>query len=248
MGRTKPGKPRRPRVPRQYTLQELQPPGEGYEEWYRVTAGMNPDQIDDPRVSDEARALMKRLARLGPLYGNKVPKAALYLDDLIDAGQLPIFGDGEEGTLLPLAEAAARFGSTGNIRQSLHDLHALGALLVDTDDEHDIAFIRVVAKRPEEPGQPWRFQGDPDAVTAMTCMPNRIWEELPLEVAGAVAYLRMCRSRLEKPDPEAYSRREGMNGTAHARELFAAALASGAVDEKGCEACPAGHLCTRTED
>jgi hypothetical protein len=247
MGRKKPGKPRRPRVPRQYTLQELQPPGEGYEEWFLVTADMNADQIDDPRVSDEARALMKRLARLGPLYGNKVPKAALYLDELIDTGQLPIFGDGEEGTLMPLAEAAARFGYTADMRQSVHRLHAVGALLVDTDDEHDIAFIRMVAKRPEEPGQPWRFQGDPDAVTAMTCMPNRIWDELPLEVAGAVAYLRMCRSGLEEPDAEAYGQHDGVNGAAHARELFAAALASGAVDEKGCEACPAGHLCTRTE-
>jgi hypothetical protein len=249
MGRKKPGKPRRPRVPRQYTLQELQPPGEGYEEWFRVSAGMNPDQIDDPRVGDEALALMKRLARLGPLYDNEVPKAALYLDDLIDTGQLPIFGDGETGTLMPLGEVAARFGSrSADIRESIHNLHAVGALLVDTDDEHDIAFIRMVAKRPEEPGQPWRFQGDPDAVTAMTCIPNRIWEELSAEVAGAVAYMRTCRSRLEEPDPVAYGRHEGVNGAVHARKLFAAALASGAVDEKGCEACPTGHLCTRTED
>ncbi|AEY94168.1 hypothetical protein SHJG_p1037 (plasmid) [Streptomyces hygroscopicus subsp. jinggangensis 5008] len=196
----------------------------------------------------QALALMERLARLGPLYGNKVPKAALYLDDLIDTGHLPIFGDGEEGTLVSVAEAAARFGSTADVRQSLHNLHAVGALLVDTDDEHDIAFIRLVAKRPEEPGQPWRFQGDSDAVSAMTCMPNRIWAELPLDVAAAVAYLRMCRFGLEEPDPEAYGQREGVNGTAHARELFAAALASGAVDEKGCEACPADHLCTRAED
>lgn len=63
-----------------------------------------------------------------------------------------------------------------------------------------------------------------------------------------MAYLRMCRSGLEEPDPEVYGQREGVNGTAHARELFAAALVSGAVDEKGCEACPAGHLCTRAED
>ncbi|MFC7830906.1 hypothetical protein [Streptomyces sp. NPDC057375] len=247
MGRKKPGKPRRPRVPRQYSLQELQPPGEGYEEWFLVRAGMNLDQIDDPRVDGEALGLMKRLARLGPLYNSKVPKAALYLDDLIDTGRLPIFGDGEEGTLMPLAEAAERFGSTGDLRESIHHLHALGALLIDTDAEHDLAFIRLVAKKPEEPGQPWRFQGDPDAVTAMTCIPNRVWEELPIEVAGTVAYMRTCRSQLERPDPEVYGRHEGVNGTEHAKELFAAALASGAVDEKGCEACPAGHLCTRTE-
>ncbi|MGA5114814.1 hypothetical protein [Streptomyces pseudogriseolus] len=127
-----------------------------------MAAGMNPDQIDDPRVDDHGRALMVRLARLGPLYGSEVPKAALYLDDLIDTGYLSIFCEGEEGTLVPLAEAAARFGTTADVRQSLHNLHAVGALLVDTDDEHDVAFIRLVAKRPEEPGQPWRFQGDPD--------------------------------------------------------------------------------------
>lgn len=249
MGRKKPGKARRPRVPRQYTLQELQPPGEGYEEWIRVTAGMNPDRIDDPRVSDEALALMKRLVRLGPLYGNKVPKAALYLDDLIDTGQLPVFGDGEKGTLLPLAEAAARFGSqNGDLRESLHNLHAAGMLLLDTDNDHDIAVIRVVAQKPGEPGGPWRFQGDPDAVTAKTCIPDGIWEDLPAEIAGAVMYLRMCRSQLQEPDPKKFGQHEGVNGTAHAKKLFAAALESGAVDEKGCEACPAGHLCTRTED
>ncbi|MEV6810243.1 hypothetical protein [Streptomyces sp. NPDC051132] len=247
MGRKKPGKPRRPRVPRQYTLHELQPPGEGYEEWFRVTAGMDPDQIDDPRIGEEALALLKRLARLGPLYDSEVPKAALYLDDLIDTGQLPVFGDGEEGTVVPLAEAAAKFGLSGDIRESIHNLHAAGVLLVDTGGEHNVAFVRLVARRPDEPGQSWRFQGDPDAVTAMTCIPNRVWEELPAEVAGAVAYLRMCRSQLEEPDPEEYGRREEVNGTARARKLFAAALASGAVDEKGCEACPAGHLCTRTE-
>ncbi|MFJ8762048.1 hypothetical protein [Streptomyces cyaneofuscatus] len=38
------------------------------------------------------------------------------------------------------------------------------------------------------------------------------------------------------------------NGGAHTEELFVAAQESGAVDQKGCEACPAGHLCTRTEN
>ncbi|MFF8619239.1 hypothetical protein [Streptomyces sp. NPDC015350] len=214
-----------------------------------MTADMNPDQINDPRVSDEALALMRRLVRLGPLYDNKVPKAALYLDDLIDTGQLPIFGDGEEGTLVPLAEAATRLGSQGgDLRESLHNLHAVGMLLLDTDNEYDIPVIRVVAQKPEKPGSPWRFQGDPYAVTAKTCIPDGIWEELPAEVAGAVMYLRMCRSQLQEPDPNEFGRREEVNGPAHARNLFAEALASGAVDEKGCEACPAGHLCTRTED
>lgn len=248
MGRKKAGKARRPCVPRQYTLQELQPPGEGYAEWIRVTAGMNPDRIDDPRVGDESIALMRRLVRLGPLYGNQVPRAALYLDNLIDTGQLPIFGAGEEGTLVPLAEAAAKLGSRdADPRELLHHLHAMGMLLVDTDNDHDLAVIRIVAQKPRKPGNPWRFEGDPSAVTATTCFPDRIWEELPAEVAWAVVYLRMCRSQLQEPDPEEFGRHEEVNGTAHARRLFAAALESGAVDEKGCDACPAGHLCTRAE-
>ncbi|MFJ1958421.1 hypothetical protein ACIOGT_36140 [Streptomyces microflavus] len=174
---------------------------------------------------------------------------ALYLDDLIDTGQLPIFGYGEEGTLMPLAEAAARFGSQdGDLRESIHSLHAVGMLLLDTDNEHDVAVIRMVAQKPDAPGGPWRFQGDPEAVVAKTCFPDDIWEELPAEVAGAVMYLRMCRSQLQEPDPEEFGEREEVNGAAHANALFAAALKSGAVDKKGCEACPANHLCTRTED
>jgi hypothetical protein len=249
MGRHKPGKPRRPRVPRQYTLQELQPPGEGYEEWFQVRPGMNAEQIDDPRVTDEALALMRRLADLGPLYEHRVPKAALYLDDLIDSGRLPIFGAGDEGTVVPIEEMVRLFGGRpeGEVRESIHNLHASGALLVFTDDEHDVSYVRVVAKRPDEPGQPWRFQGDPEAVTATTCIPSHIWEDLPIDVAAAVAFMRTCRSRLEEPDPEVYGRHKGVNGPEHAKKLFAAALASGFVDEKGCEACPTGHLCTRTE-
>ncbi|MFZ3562696.1 hypothetical protein ACOKM5_42955 [Streptomyces sp. BH097] len=248
LGRKKAKKTRRLRMPRQYTLQDLQPPGEGYEEWLQVTAGMNPDQIHDPRLGEESLARRRRLARLGPLYDNTVPRAALHLDELIDTGHLPIFEDGKSGTLVPLAEAAAWCGSSGDLRESVHRLHANGMLLVETDNEHNVPVIRLVAQKPAEPGQPWRFQGDPDAVTAQTCIPDNIWEDLPIDVAGAVAYMRMCRSQLEEPDPAAFGLHEGVNGTAHARKLFAAALASGAVDEKGCEACPTGHLCTRTEN
>ncbi|MFE1781268.1 hypothetical protein ACFW9F_01405 [Streptomyces sp. NPDC059506] len=191
---------------------------------------------------------MRRLADLGPLYGGRVPKAALYLDELIDSGHLPML-QGEEGSLVPVEEMAALMGGTdgGGIRESLHNLHAVGALLVVTGPDEDVAGVRLVAKRPDAPGQPWQFVGDPDVVAAATCIPNRIWDELSLEVASTVAFMRSCRARLEEPDPEEYGRHEGVNGVEHARELFAAALASGYVDEKGCEACPAGHLCTRAE-
>ncbi|MFJ2154208.1 hypothetical protein ACIOHB_36305 [Streptomyces microflavus] len=53
---------------------------------------------------------------------------------------------------------------------------------------------------------------------------------------------------MQEPDAEEFGEREEVNGATHARELFSAALESGAVDKKGYEACPAGHLCTRTEN
>ena len=251
MGRKKPGKPRRPRIPRQYTLQELQPPGSGYDEWINVSPDMDPSGIDDPRLGAEAMELMHRFARLGPLYDGKVPMAAVLLDGLLDTGHLPVFGHEESGSLVPLEEVTARWFSDvppDAVRDSLHRLHAAGALLVFSHDEHDVSYVRLVAKKPEEPGQPWHFQVDPDAVTATTCIPNHIWEDLTVDVAAAVAFMRTCRSRLEEPDPEVYGKHNGVNGTEHAKELFAAALASGYVDEKGCEACPTGHLCTRTDD
>lgn len=249
MGRQKPGKPRRPRNPRQYTLQELQPPGQGYDEWIHVRPDMDAAQISDPRLSGEALAVMQCLSYLGPLYGGRVPKAAIYLDGLIDTGSLPLLQDGKKSTLVPLEEITQLFGGTSpaDVRESIHNLHSAGALLVETDTEHDVSYVRLVAKRPEAPGQPWQFVGDPDLVASTTCIPTHIWQDLPIDVAATVAFMRTCRSRLEEPDPAVYGTHKGVNGTEHAKELFAAALASGFVDEKGCEACPTGHLCTRSD-
>ena len=250
MGRKKPGKPRRPRVPRQYTLQELQPPGTGYDEWIHVSPDMDPSGINDPRLTGEALELMHCFARLGPLYNGKVPMAAVFLDGLIDTGHLPLFGHDDSGQLVPIEEMAARmYGdvSHDSVRDSLHRLHAAGALLVFSHEEHDVSYVRIVAKRPDEPGDPWQFVGDPDLVASTVCLPTNVSEVLPLDVAATVLYMRGCRSRLEEPNPADYAEHEGVNGLENAKELFAAALASGYVDEKGCEACPAGHLCTRSD-
>jgi hypothetical protein len=188
--------------------------------------------------------MMQRLAVLGPLYDGLVPKAALYLDDMIDQGRLPVFRGKDEGNLVPIKEIAAFCQDQGSVRESIHNLHAIGALLVFIDEEHSAPYIRMVTKRPE-PGQPWQFNGDSDVAVSTVCVPSHIWEELPLDVAAAVGFMRACRSQLEKPDPVVYGRHAGVNGAEHARELFAAAEASGYVDYKGCDACPAGHLCTR---
>lgn len=247
MGRKKPGKPRRQRKTQEYTLRQLQPPGEPYDEWFSVRPG--DAYRKDPRITAEAVALMDCIHRLAPLYGWEVPKAAIYLDGLIDTGSLPIFRGEDEGTLVPIEEMAAAQGGTSpeQIRESIHNLHAIGALIVFTDDDNDVSYVRMVAKRPEAPSEPWQFAGDPDTVVATTCIPSHIWDDLPTDVAAAVAFMRTCRSLLEEPDPAVYGTHKGVKGTEHAKELFAAALASGFVDEKGCEACPTGHLCTRSD-
>lgn len=252
MGRKKPGKPRRARnlVPRQYTLQELHPPGGAYDEWYNVQPGMSTSGINDSRLGQEARDMMHRLARLGPLYGSQVPQAALLLDMVIDTGHLPIMeGDDGTATLIPVGEIAASRTemSESEVRDSLHNLHANGAFLVLPDSEHDVSLIRFVAKKPEEPGETWHFMGDPDVAVRTVCLTDDMWNQLPSDVAATVAFIRSHDAQLSEPDPKVYGTHEGVNGTEHARELFAAARASGFVDYRGCSACPAGHLCTRSD-
>ncbi|MEU3006646.1 hypothetical protein [Streptomyces sp. NPDC007020] len=254
MGRKKPGKPRRPRnrVPRQYTLQELRPPGVAYDEWYQVVPGMDVSTVDDPRLGPEAIDLMRRLALLGPSYDHEVPHAALLLDTIIDTGQLPVASrrDATEATLVPIDEvASARPGmNAAAVRESLHSLHAHGAFLVVPDEEYGVPLICFVAKKPTEPGGTWHFQGEPGLSTRQVCMPTEMWDELPTDVAAAVGFIRAHEAQLSEPDPEVYGTHTGVDGTQHARELFAAARASGYVEYAGCDACPTGHLCTRTAE
>ncbi|MFD8645908.1 hypothetical protein ACFV14_37005 [Streptomyces zaomyceticus] len=249
MGRQKPGKPRRPRVPRQYTLRELNPPGSAYEEWFQVQPGMDVDKINDTNLSADAIDLMRRVATLGPLYKNAMPRAAITLDWLIDTGELPVMGPAGTGTMIPIGEMAERWrgASHEDVRESIHRLHAVGALLIEDNDEYDVSFIRMVAKRPAAPGETWHFDGGEDVVVAQTCVPAGMWEDIPADVAGTVIFMRSRRSQLQTPDPDEYGKHDGVNGPDHARELFAAAEASGYVDYKGCDVCPTGHLCTRED-
>ncbi|MGW6586329.1 hypothetical protein [Streptomyces globisporus] len=90
-----------------------------------------------------------------------------------------------DGPLVPLAEAAARFGfRDGDLRGSIHGLHLVGMLLLDTDHEHDVVIIRMVSQTPEAPGNP--FRGDPDAVIAQACLAGRGDRAAPADdAAGA---------------------------------------------------------------
>lgn len=256
MGRHKPGKPRRPRrgaalhhgaAPR---LRELQPPGAIYEEWVHVERDMDPSvAVADDRLDEDARDLMARMARLGPLYGYELPMAALLLDEAMDTGKLGLIVGDNEGMLLPLEELAGRLGPTqtdpqDDVRVSVHRLHAAGALLVE---EHEgTPLLRVVAGRPRTPGDRWVFQDSPESANVPgVCMPAQASDQLSADELGALMYIRLCRAELREPDPQEYSELGAVDGPDQARRLFATVTASGLADYRGCEACPAGHLCSR---
>ncbi|MFJ3785201.1 hypothetical protein [Streptomyces sp. NPDC090093] len=246
MGRKKPGEPRRSRVRRQYTLRELAPPGAAYREWYQVRHGTDVGPIDDPRLRDEELDLPRRTARLGPLYENAVPRAAIGLDLLIDNAALPVVGPDGTGTSFPVENLVSRCRGEGpeEIRETVHRLHAAGVLLAEEGGEHDALRVRMVAERPGAPGGTWRFGGEGAAPRAATCVPDGMGGDPPRRRGH-----RRRPALLSLPAPDAGSgggrQAPGGERARHARELLAAAEASGHVDEKGCDACPAAHLCAR---
>ncbi|MEV0604262.1 hypothetical protein AB0I82_33885 [Streptomyces sp. NPDC050315] len=206
----------------------------------------------DAPLDEEARELMVRLADLGPLYDYEVPLAAISLDMAIDGGKLGLAMGENEATLVTLDELAARFrvqggaDRAGELRQCFHRLHAVGAMLVEI--HQDIPFLRVVAGRPNRPGEAWIFDGTPESGNVpSTCIPNVAQERLSVDELGALMYMRTCKANLEEPDPEEYGLFDGVDGTERARALFAEVDATGLVDHQGCEACPAAHLCTRED-
>ncbi|WP_343308499.1 hypothetical protein [Streptomyces sp. SID5770] len=216
MGRKKPGEPRRSRVRRQCTLRELAPPGAAYREWYQVRHGTDVGPIDDPRLRDEELDLPRRTARLGPLYENAVPRAAIGLDLLIDNAALPVVGPDGTGTSFPVENLVSRCRGEGpeEIRETVHRLHAAGVLLAEEGGEHDALRVRMVAERPGAPGGTWRFGDEGAAPRAATCVPDGMGGGIPLDVAATVAVLRSYRSQLRTPDPEEGGRRPGVNGPA----------------------------------
>ncbi|MEU8893714.1 hypothetical protein [Streptomyces sp. NPDC048442] len=238
-----------------YSLDQLEPPGALYEEWFHVEEGMDTSlAASDPRIDADALDFMERLARLAKPYAGRVPKAAVLLDMALDSGFLPLRrGDG--GIMVPLDEAASMFpaarrlsaGPVGadQVRESVHSLHAVGALLVELVEDTPIG--RLVARRPEHPGEPWVFVDDgPEDAGPKTCMPNGAVTELTAEEFAALGYLRSCEAADDEATVEHFCEQMGGHVDAkRAQELFAAVLASGWMDVKGCPACPSGHLCTR---
>ncbi|WP_432014745.1 hypothetical protein [Streptomyces cucumeris] len=250
MGRRKIGKPRRERrAAAEYSLDQLEPPGVLYEEWFHVEEGMDTSfAANDPRIDADALDLMERLARLAKPYAGRVPQAAVLLDMTLDSGFLPL-RQGDGGIMVPLDEVVSLFaaGSVNpdEVRESIHSLHAVGALLMELVE--DTAFGRLVARRPSHSGEPWVFVDDePEGVGPKTCMPNGAVAELTAEEFAAFGYLRSCDAAGDEATAEYFCERMGWHGDVdRAKELFTAVAESGWLEVKGCPACPSGHLCTR---
>ncbi|MER8100904.1 hypothetical protein [Kitasatospora sp. NPDC094016] len=247
MGRRKPGKPRRGRGAVGYTLRQLQPPG--YDQWMAPAVGHGPELAGaDSGLSPQAVDLMRRLTRLQPAYGSKIPLQAVWLDLAIDDGVLRLRGKDGAVDHLPAADLARAFGHAAGpdgLRALLHELHAAGALLVESDGGDDTV-LRVVVGRPAKPGDPWLFGGDAAGdLVARTCVPGdpRV---LGAEKFGALGYLRSHLAVGTVGSAEEYAAFEGVGSVERARELFDAV--ADLVGVRGCPACPAAHLCTRDPD
>ncbi|WP_330348143.1 hypothetical protein [Streptomyces sp. NBC_00582] len=138
-----------------HPLLAMELPFSGYLAWIR------PETVTlEEGASEEARALYERVQRLGPLYGRRIPVAALYLDSYIQQGQLPVAVPDQPGhaALVPLAELVATTADAGMVAAyraahpdlsddelglaadeeeagaSVHLLHHHGALVLDDDN------------------------------------------------------------------------------------------------------------------
>ncbi|MER7582253.1 hypothetical protein [Kitasatospora sp. NPDC097691] len=246
MGRRKPGKPRRERSAAEYTLQQLRPPG--YDEWLTVAPDTAEKAATDTRLSPETIDITRRLTRLRPVYGPKIPAQALWLDLAIDGGVLRL--GHPDGTVrrLPVAELTGMLGGQGSgqdLRASVHELHAAGMLLVEPYGEDDCA-LRVVVGKPARPGDPWLFNGDiAGDLVPKVCIPADP-QAIGADQYAALAYLRSHLSEGTTGTVEDYATFKGVGSVEHAQELFDAV--ADLVDVRGCPACPTAHLCTRAPE
>ncbi|MFJ5548662.1 hypothetical protein [Streptomyces sp. NPDC093225] len=245
MGRRKPGKPRRERS-QTYTLQQLQPPG--YDEWLNIGSNFTADAAAaDSRLNEESVDLMRRFARLQPLYRGLIPMQAVQLDMALDQGAIPISkGDDEHASLIPMEEIAALMGAdSSDVRESMHRLHSVGAFLLE-EVADGVPLIRVVSQPPRRPGDPWIFHGTAeDTLVPSTCIPTRP-SDLPPDEFAALAFIRTHMSRGTEPLPEEFAKHDGIDSVGYARQLFEAV--DELAQEKGCGTCPSAYLCTRVDE
>lgn len=243
MGRKKAGKPRRTMGTAEYTLQQLQPPG--YDQWMALAPDAYDRAMQDVRLSPETVSMTRRMSRLAPLYGTKIPVQALWLDLAVDQGVLQLrHPDGSVGHL-PVAELAGMLGdqrAAADVRSVVHELHAAGGVLVEPSDQEEVV-LRVVVGKPAKPGDPWLFGGDlASALVPKVCIPVAPGS-LPPDEFAALAYLRAHLAEGTTGTAEEYASFDGVGTAERAQELFDAV--AHLVDARGCPACPTAHVCTR---
>ncbi|MEV5778554.1 hypothetical protein AB0L49_46440 [Streptomyces antimycoticus] len=250
MGRKKIGKPRRPRPAQtSCTLQQLAPPGSGYEQWFSVRNGTTvADFAESPGLDGDCLDFVERITRLAIPYQREVPMAAVLLDMALDSGYLPL-KQGDGATLMPLSEAGTSFKGqvldTQDVRESIHRLHAHGALLVE--EIEDSVCVRTVARRPASPGEPWVFMDEAEDDGSKACIPNAAMHDMSVEQFAVLAYLRGCMAEGVEGTPEDFATLGDWDGFGDIPQVFAEVRASSWLDHRGCSACPQGHLCTRGE-
>uniref|UniRef100_A0AAU2ADQ8 Uncharacterized protein n=1 Tax=Streptomyces sp. NBC_00093 TaxID=2975649 RepID=A0AAU2ADQ8_9ACTN len=252
MGRKKIGKPRRSRPAATCCeLRQLAPPGSCYEEWFGVPAGTTAEDFaTDPRLDGDCLDFVERITRLAVPYQRQVPMAAVLLDMAMDSGYLPL-KQGDGATLLPLDEAGSAFrgnadgADPADLRESIHRLHAHGALLVE--EVEDAVCVRTVARRPANPGDPWVFTDeiDTDDDGPKACLPHAAMQDMSMEQFAVFAYLRGCLAEGVEGTPEDFATLGDWDAFDDIPLAFAEVRASGWLDNRGCSACPQGQLCTR---
>lgn len=170
----------------EHPLYYLQPPFSGYQEWVQVPrqAGemfQHPVRYDD-RLEDGAKDLMDTFIKLGPRYNYLVPMAAVYLDNILATGEVPVAVTGKPGYVrpVPLKQMAAEVStqeSLDRMREEhpeaglpekaqlmtddaaafhLHQLHFHGLMIMDDDN-----ILNLVVERPAR-GKPWVLNGHVD--------------------------------------------------------------------------------------
>jgi len=168
-------------------LYYLQPPFKAYQEWIRVPQNASesfehPTARYDDKLTDGAKDLADVLVKLGPRYNYMVPMAAVYLDNMMATGELPLAVTGQPDRMnpLPLKELAAGVStqeSLDRLREKypeaglpekaelmtddaaaffIHELHFNGLLIMD--DDH---IMNLVVEKPER-GKPWVLNGHLD--------------------------------------------------------------------------------------
>ncbi|MFE4796169.1 hypothetical protein ACFRFL_13895 [Streptomyces sp. NPDC056708] len=168
----------------EYSRWSSLPPFAPYREWVQLpehltgpVGALMPEQVAE--VSEEAREFLDRVIELAPLYGGRLPMAALYLDMQISAGELNValFGETDMVRQLPVGLLAASLSDQGHLDRlreenpdvelpeqveeltteewgrQLHSLHALGYLILD--DAHVVN----LAMPPKTAGERWQING-----------------------------------------------------------------------------------------